>query len=88
MTKVNDFVSDITQGESAVNTDTVDNLHASDLAQSTHIHDDRYYTETEVDTLLSTSMATPAYGSHKTANNLIYYYLGSFGRLYIDHSQS
>ena len=38
---------------SGLDADLLDGNHASAFALSTHTHDDRYYTETEVDTLLS-----------------------------------
>ena len=39
--------------EYANNADMVDGKHASDFASSSHTHDDRYYTESEVDTKLN-----------------------------------
>ena len=43
--------------------DTLDGLHASSFLQSlpAHTHDDRYYTESEVDTLLAGKQATGTY---------------------------
>ena len=38
------------QAEEAKNADTVDGSHASDFASTTHNHDDRYYTESELST--------------------------------------
>lgn len=38
---------------SGLDADTVDGLHASSFASSSHTHDDRYYTESEVNSLLA-----------------------------------
>jgi len=40
-------------GVSKINADTVDGKHAGDLALATHVHDDRYYTENEVNAKLA-----------------------------------
>ena len=40
------------------NADTVDGKHASDFATSTHTHDNRYYTESEINAKFATSTHT------------------------------
>jgi len=48
---------------SGLDADLLDGQHASAFALSTHTHDDRYYTETETDTLLNTKLNTSARGA-------------------------
>lgn len=43
---------------SGLDADTVDGQQASDFSQTGHVHDDRYYTESETDTLLSSKSDT------------------------------
>lgn len=45
------------------NADTVDNKHASDFAAASHTHDDRYYTESEINTKLNTKLNTSLKGA-------------------------
>ena len=61
--------SKINSGGGSVDWSDIENK-PSDYPPSTHNHDDRYYTETEIDTALNTKQATLVSGTNiKTVNN-------------------
>lgn len=86
LTKVTDPVADLTTVPSADNADTVDGQHASEFAASSHNHDSRYYTESEVDAIIAGITHNTTTKVYNWAGALIYTG-GGLGNVYLNYSQ-